>query len=190
MTVSITSTLYELYLHFRFHFGPSSVSQTLKGYMVHTCTFILKIQFLCNKFHRWFGVMTWAFVCSRNTPSTDMPKPPEDDLFILPDEYVSCLRPKRSLLKSHRNEELNVETLVVVDRKMMQNHGHENITTYVLTILNMVGKSFLLKPRVSLPLTGCVRLCLTCEKYGICDDSLTLTVLQSEKPCSELRRIP
>ncbi|XP_040486121.1 A disintegrin and metalloproteinase with thrombospondin motifs 16 [Ursus maritimus] len=71
-----------------------------------------------------------------------MPKPPEDDLFILPDEYVSCLRPKRSLLKSHRNEELNVETLVVVDRKMMQNHGHENITTYVLTILNMVSALF------------------------------------------------
>ena len=68
-----------------------------------------------------------------------MPKPPEEDLFILPDEYKSCVRQKRSLLKSHRNEELNVETLVVVDKKMMQNHGHENITTYVLTVLNMVG---------------------------------------------------
>ena len=71
-----------------------------------------------------------------------MPKPPKEDLFILPDEYKSCVRQKRSLLKSHRNEELNVETLVVVDKKMMQNHGHENITTYVLTILNMVGTSF------------------------------------------------
>lgn len=85
-------------------------------------------------------------------PLVDMPKPPKEDLFILPDEYKSCLRHKRSLLKPHRNEELNVETLVVVDQKMMQNHGHENITTYVLTILNMVGTSFLLRPRVWLHL--------------------------------------
>ncbi|KAB0403435.1 hypothetical protein E2I00_009784, partial [Balaenoptera physalus] len=68
--------------------------------------------------------------------------PPKEDIFILPDEYKSCIRHKRSLLKSHRNEELNVETLVVVDKKMMQNHGHENITTYVLTILNMVSALF------------------------------------------------
>ena len=27
---------------------------------------------------------------------------------------------------------------MVVDRKMMDNHGHKNITTYVLTVLNMV----------------------------------------------------
>ncbi|KAM7148838.1 A disintegrin and metalloproteinase with thrombospondin motifs 16 isoform 1-T1 [Molossus nigricans] len=71
-----------------------------------------------------------------------MPKPPREDLFILPDEYKSCSRHKRSLLKSYRNKELNVETLVVVDKKMMQNHGHENITTYVLTILNMVSALF------------------------------------------------
>lgn len=68
-----------------------------------------------------------------------MPKAPRGDLVILPDEYQPRSRRKRSLLKSHRNGELNVETLVVVDRKMMQNHGHDNITTYVLTILNMVG---------------------------------------------------
>uniref|UniRef100_A0A8C6HFY9 ADAM metallopeptidase with thrombospondin type 1 motif 16 n=1 Tax=Mus spicilegus TaxID=10103 RepID=A0A8C6HFY9_MUSSI len=71
-----------------------------------------------------------------------MPQPPNDDLYILPDEYKPSSRHKRSLLKSHRNEELNVETLVVVDRKMMQSHGHENITTYVLTILNMVSALF------------------------------------------------
>ncbi|XP_028638577.1 A disintegrin and metalloproteinase with thrombospondin motifs 16 [Grammomys surdaster] len=71
-----------------------------------------------------------------------MPQPPSDDLYILPDEYKSSSRHKRSLLKSHRNEELNVETLVVVDRKMMHSHGHENITTYVLTILNMVSALF------------------------------------------------
>ncbi|XP_021036197.1 A disintegrin and metalloproteinase with thrombospondin motifs 16 [Mus caroli] len=71
-----------------------------------------------------------------------MPQPPNDDLYILPDEYNPSSRHKRSLWKSHRNEELNVETLVVVDRKMMQSHGHENITTYVLTILNMVSTLF------------------------------------------------
>uniref|UniRef100_A0A8C9P777 ADAM metallopeptidase with thrombospondin type 1 motif 16 n=1 Tax=Spermophilus dauricus TaxID=99837 RepID=A0A8C9P777_SPEDA len=68
--------------------------------------------------------------------------PPTEDLFVLPDEYESVPRCRRSLLKSHRNKELNVETLVVVDRKMMQNHGQENITTYVLTILNMVSALF------------------------------------------------
>ncbi|KFO38469.1 A disintegrin and metalloproteinase with thrombospondin motifs 16 [Fukomys damarensis] len=71
----------------------------------------------------------------------DMPQRPQD-LFVLPDEYKPCLRPKRSLLESHRNEELNVETLVVVDRTMMRSHGQENITTYVLTILNMVSVLF------------------------------------------------
>ncbi|XP_076971227.1 A disintegrin and metalloproteinase with thrombospondin motifs 16 [Tamandua tetradactyla] len=71
-----------------------------------------------------------------------MPKPPSEDIFISPDEYKSPLRHTRSLLKSHRNKELNVETLVVVDKKMMQNHGHENITTYVLTVLNMVSALF------------------------------------------------
>ncbi|XP_006875027.1 PREDICTED: A disintegrin and metalloproteinase with thrombospondin motifs 16 [Chrysochloris asiatica] len=71
-----------------------------------------------------------------------MPKPPSEDLFIFPDEYKISVRHKRSLLKSHRNEELNVETLVVVDKKMMENHGHENITTYVLTIFNMVSALF------------------------------------------------
>uniref|UniRef100_A0A8D0HE83 ADAM metallopeptidase with thrombospondin type 1 motif 16 n=1 Tax=Sphenodon punctatus TaxID=8508 RepID=A0A8D0HE83_SPHPU len=71
-----------------------------------------------------------------------MPKPPEKDIYILPDEYKYLLRHKRSLLKAHKNKELNVETLVVVDKTMMQNHGHENITTYVLTILNMVSALF------------------------------------------------
>ncbi|KAH0521513.1 A disintegrin and metalloproteinase with thrombospondin motifs 16 [Microtus ochrogaster] len=71
-----------------------------------------------------------------------MPQPPKEDLYILPDEYKPSSRHKRSLLKSHRNEELNVETLVVVDRKMMENHGHGNVTTYVLTVLNMVSALF------------------------------------------------
>lgn len=69
-----------------------------------------------------------------------MPKPPEEDVFILPDEYKFIPRNKRAvLMKNQANQKLNVETLVVVDRKMMDNHGHENITTYVLTVLNMVS---------------------------------------------------
>lgn len=68
-----------------------------------------------------------------------MPKPPEADVFILPDEYKFIPRNKRAILmKNQHNRELSVEMLVVVDRKMMDNHGHENITTYVLTVLNMV----------------------------------------------------
>lgn len=88
-----------------------------------------------------------------------MPQPPKDDLYILPDEYKPSSRHKRSLLKSHRNEELNVETLVVVDRKMMENHGHGNITTYVLTVLNMVGLAFL-KPRVCVCACAHTYLCM------------------------------
>lgn len=44
-------------------------------------------------------------------------------------------------MKNKHDQRLNVEMLVVVDRKMMDNHGHENITTYVLTVLNMVRNS-------------------------------------------------
>ncbi|KAM9310034.1 A disintegrin and metalloproteinase with thrombospondin motifs 16 [Pholidichthys leucotaenia] len=72
-----------------------------------------------------------------------MPKPPGDDIFILPDEYKFIPRNKRAvLLKSQASQKLNVETLVVVDKKMMDNHGHDNITTYVLTVLNMVSSLF------------------------------------------------
>ncbi|XP_053699807.1 A disintegrin and metalloproteinase with thrombospondin motifs 16 [Synchiropus splendidus] len=72
-----------------------------------------------------------------------MPKPPEEDVFILPDEFKSMARNKRAALSTHQSDQkLNVETLVVVDRKMMDNHGRENITTYVLTVLNMVSSLF------------------------------------------------
>lgn len=74
---------------------------------------------------------------------SDMPKPPEEDAFILQDEYKFIPRNKRAApIKNQANQKLNVETLVVVDRKMMDNHGHENITTYVLTVLNMVSESY------------------------------------------------
>uniref|UniRef100_A0A8C4SLX1 ADAM metallopeptidase with thrombospondin type 1 motif, 16 n=1 Tax=Erpetoichthys calabaricus TaxID=27687 RepID=A0A8C4SLX1_ERPCA len=85
----------------------------------------------------------WCHCHSFFPYNLDMPKPPEEDIYILPDEYKYLSRTKRSVMfKSHRNKQLNVETLVVVDRKMMENHGNENITTYVLTILNMVSSLF------------------------------------------------
>ena len=69
-----------------------------------------------------------------------MPKPLEGDSFVLPDEYAIPPRSKREVMMKNQpgDQKLNVETLVVVDKKMMDNHGHENITTYVLTVLNMV----------------------------------------------------
>uniref|UniRef100_A0A3Q1JPE6 ADAM metallopeptidase with thrombospondin type 1 motif, 16 n=1 Tax=Anabas testudineus TaxID=64144 RepID=A0A3Q1JPE6_ANATE len=75
--------------------------------------------------------------------ATYMPKPPGEGVFILPDEYKFVPRNKRAvMMKKQIDQKLNVETLVVVDRKMMDNHGHENITTYVLTVLNMVSSLF------------------------------------------------
>ncbi|XP_072534970.1 A disintegrin and metalloproteinase with thrombospondin motifs 16 [Salminus brasiliensis] len=72
-----------------------------------------------------------------------MPKPPEEDIYILPDEYKVLPRGKRAVMfQTPPKQKLNVETLVVVDQKMMDNHGHENITTYVLTVLNMVSTLF------------------------------------------------
>uniref|UniRef100_A0AAV2MBL6 A disintegrin and metalloproteinase with thrombospondin motifs 16 n=1 Tax=Knipowitschia caucasica TaxID=637954 RepID=A0AAV2MBL6_KNICA len=72
-----------------------------------------------------------------------MPKPPEEDVLVLPDEYRYKPRTRRAALTTQQtNQKLNVETLVVVDRKMMDNHGHDNITTYVLTVLNMVSSLF------------------------------------------------
>lgn len=71
-----------------------------------------------------------------------MPKPLEGDSFFLPDEYAFVPRNKREVMMKNQpgDQKLNVETLVVVDKKMMENHGHQNITTYVLTVLNMVRK--------------------------------------------------
>ncbi|CAL8248576.1 unnamed protein product [Lota lota] len=73
-----------------------------------------------------------------------MPKPLEGDSFVLPDEYAIIPRSKREVMMKNQpgDQKLNVETLVVVDKKMMDNHGHENITTYVLTVLNMVSSLF------------------------------------------------
>uniref|UniRef100_A0A8C5S6P5 A disintegrin and metalloproteinase with thrombospondin motifs 18 n=1 Tax=Laticauda laticaudata TaxID=8630 RepID=A0A8C5S6P5_LATLA len=70
------------------------------------------------------------------------PKPPTEDTFILSDEYGSQVRLKRSPIKNQKGGSLNVETLVVADRKMLEKHSKENITTYILTVMNMVSSLF------------------------------------------------
>lgn len=73
----------------------------------------------------------------------DAPKPPAEDSFIMPDEFAipeaeGPGRAKRSPINTNRVGGLNVETLVVADRKMLEKHGRDNVTTYVLTVMNMV----------------------------------------------------
>ncbi|XP_020797306.2 A disintegrin and metalloproteinase with thrombospondin motifs 18 isoform X1 [Boleophthalmus pectinirostris] len=75
------------------------------------------------------------------------PKPPTADRFIMPDEFAvpgeeGAGRAKRSPILSNRVGSLNVETLVVADRKMLEKHGRDNVTTYVLTVMNMVSSLF------------------------------------------------
>lgn len=89
----------------------------------------------------------------------DAPKPPTDDRFIMPDEFATPAtdepgRAKRSPFNSNRVGGLNVETLVVADRKMLEKHGRENVTTYVLTVMNMVRTLFPLLGPAGLGKTG------------------------------------
>ncbi|XP_062817654.1 A disintegrin and metalloproteinase with thrombospondin motifs 18 isoform X3 [Anolis carolinensis] len=72
----------------------------------------------------------------------DAPKPPAEETFILSDEYGSLTRLKRSPIKSQKGGTLNVETLVVADKKMLEKHNKENVTTYILTVMNMVSSLF------------------------------------------------
>lgn len=58
----------------------------------------------------------------------------------MPDEFEQQSRVKRSEITSSKEGGLNVETLVVADRKMLEKHGRENVTTYVLTVMNMVSR--------------------------------------------------
>lgn len=54
-------------------------------------------------------------------------------------------RRRRSLTKwkyLQRSSEKTMEMLVVVDKTMMDRHGNKNITTYTLTLFNMVSKLF------------------------------------------------
>ncbi|XP_039183491.1 A disintegrin and metalloproteinase with thrombospondin motifs 18 isoform X2 [Crotalus tigris] len=71
-----------------------------------------------------------------------IPKPPTEDTFVLSDEYGSQARLKRSPVKNQKGGSLNVETLVVADRKMLEKHSKENVTTYILTVMNMVSSLF------------------------------------------------
>ncbi|CAL8404507.1 unnamed protein product [Boreogadus saida] len=48
-------------------------------------------------------------------------------------------RGRRSPIPSSGAGGLTVETLVVADRKMLEKHGRDNVTTYVLTVMNMVS---------------------------------------------------
>ncbi|KAF3817635.1 hypothetical protein GH733_012922 [Mirounga leonina] len=68
------------------------------------------------------------------------PKPPTEDTYLRFDEYGSAGRPRRSAGKSQKG--LNVETLVVADKKMVEKHGKANVTTYILTVMNMVSSLF------------------------------------------------
>lgn len=68
----------------------------------------------------------------------DAPKPPTEETYILSDEYGTSARFKRSSAKIQKNGSLNVETLVVADKKMLEKHSKENVTTYILTVMNMV----------------------------------------------------
>ncbi|CDQ55975.1 unnamed protein product [Oncorhynchus mykiss] len=64
------------------------------------------------------------------------------DRLVMPDEFELPGRAKRSPITSNKVGGLNVETLVVADRKMLEKHGRENVTTYVLTVMNMVSSLF------------------------------------------------
>ncbi|RMC09009.1 hypothetical protein DUI87_14008 [Hirundo rustica rustica] len=72
----------------------------------------------------------------------DAPKPPTEETYIRSDEYGTSARFKRSSAKIQKNGSLNVETLVVADKKMLEKHGKENVTTYILTVMNMVSSLF------------------------------------------------
>lgn len=68
--------------------------------------------------------------------AADAPKPPSEDTYLRFDEYGGTGRPRRSAGKSQKG--LNVETLVVADAKMVEKHGKGDVTTYILTVMNMV----------------------------------------------------
>uniref|UniRef100_A0A8C4QKM8 Peptidase M12B domain-containing protein n=1 Tax=Eptatretus burgeri TaxID=7764 RepID=A0A8C4QKM8_EPTBU len=59
----------------------------------------------------------------------------------LPDEYPLVHRGRRAAGPADR-ERLAVETLVVADRRLLEKHAGENITMYLLTVLNMVSALF------------------------------------------------
>ncbi|XP_007516708.2 A disintegrin and metalloproteinase with thrombospondin motifs 18 isoform X1 [Erinaceus europaeus] len=68
------------------------------------------------------------------------PKSPTQDTYLMFDEYGTLRRPRRASGENQKG--LNVETLVVADKKMVEKHGKENVTTYILTVMNMVSSLF------------------------------------------------
>lgn len=85
----------------------------------------------------------------------DAPKPPAEDAYLRFDEYGGTGRPRRSAGKSQKG--LNVETLVVADAKMVEKHGKDDVTTYILTVMNMVRgtvRNPLDTPKTKNPLCG------------------------------------
>nr|XP_046202184.1 A disintegrin and metalloproteinase with thrombospondin motifs 18-like [Oncorhynchus gorbuscha] len=86
------------------------------------------------------GKLQRQHFCGRRKQYT--PKPPAEDRLVMPDEFELPGRGKRSPVTSNKVGTLNVETLVVADRKMLEKHGRENVTTYVLTVMNMVSSLF------------------------------------------------
>ncbi|XP_059389902.1 A disintegrin and metalloproteinase with thrombospondin motifs 18-like isoform X3 [Carassius carassius] len=92
--------------------------------------------------------MSTSTESSRDNTSADAasnvytPKPPTEDHFVMPDEFEQQSRVKRSEITSSKEAGLNVETLVVADRKILEKHGRDNVTTYVLTVMNMVSSLF------------------------------------------------
>ncbi|TRY85266.1 hypothetical protein DNTS_033599 [Danionella cerebrum] len=91
--------------------------------------------------HRYqHGKLQRQHFCGRRKQYT--PKPPTDDHFVMPDEFEAQSRVKRSEITPKSEGGLNVETLVVADKKMLEKHGRDNVTTYVLTVMNMVSSLF------------------------------------------------
>lgn len=50
----------------------------------------------------------------------------------------------RKVSRRSVSKERWVETLVVADSKMVEYHGSDHVESYILTIMNMVGKIFFL----------------------------------------------
>lgn len=76
-----------------------------------------------------------------------MPRKPRRRDHWLPDEFPASYRKPRTKrwapqddrkLQNSRRNRRSVETLVVADREMVRKHGTENVTTYLLTVFNMV----------------------------------------------------
>ncbi|XP_072574335.1 A disintegrin and metalloproteinase with thrombospondin motifs 18 [Paramormyrops kingsleyae] len=88
----------------------------------------------------WEGQSGRQHFCGRRKKYA--PKPPAEGWLAMDDEFGGQGRPKRSPIPPSKAGALNVETLVVADRKMVEKHGRENVTTYVLTVMNMVSSLF------------------------------------------------